>query len=58
MLNKCTFNGQQCCRQFIVDAFDGTMRIAINHTLHFTDRFAEAQKAVDKMRSDINGMAN
>ena len=55
-LNKCTFNGQQCCKQFIIDLFDEAIRIAINNgSLHFTAGFTKAQKAVDKMRNDTNG---
>ena len=33
------------------------MKLAINNgSLHFTRGFTEAQKAVDKMRNDINGI--
>ena len=59
MLSRCTFNGQQCCHQFVIDQFDGAMRLAINSgKIQFTRSFADAQKAVDEMRKDATGIYN
>jgi len=57
MLTRCTFNGQQCCHQFVIDEFDNAMRLAFNNgTIPFTRSFADAQKAVDEMRKDATSM--
>ena len=57
MLTRCTFNGQQCCPQFVIDEFDNAMRLAFNNgTIPFTRSFADAQKAVDEMRKDATSM--
>ena len=57
MLTRCTFNGQQCCPQYVIDEFDNAMRLAFNNgTIPFTRSFADAQKAVDEMRKDATSM--
>ena len=59
MLSRCTFNGQQCCHQFVIDQFDRAMRMAItNNEIEFNDIFANAQKAVNDMRKNATGMQN
>ena len=56
MLSRCTFNGQQCCSQYVIDQFDRAM--STNNEIEFNHIFPDAQKAVNDMRKNATGMQN
>ena len=57
-LNKCTFNGQQCCSQVAINWFDWGIKNAVNNDkLNFTRGLVGAQNAIDQMRKKTKGIS-
>ena len=56
-LSKCTFNGQQCCDDILINLVDQEFRVLVqNDAFNFTSGLADAQAAIDEMRNKTNGM--
>ena len=55
--NKCTYNGQQCCSEILIQLIDQGFRALVEKDeFNFTSGLSGAQAAIDEMRDKIDGM--
>ena len=58
-MSKCSFNGQQCCDDILINFVDRGFRFLVqNDAFNFTSGLAGAQAAIDQMRNKTNGMVD